>query len=70
MSNSDNSRRNFLKLSAAGMAIAGTSSVSLGADTESVKQAKSQDVVSTVDVLVVGGGSAGTIAAIQAGSPA
>jgi hypothetical protein len=67
MKNSDNSRRNFLKLSAAGMAVAGTSSVTLGANSESAQKAKPQDVVVTVDVLVVGGGTAGTIAAIQAG---
>ena len=65
--NSQNSRRNFLKLSAAGMAVAGTSNVSLGANTESAAKHKKMDIVSEVDVLVVGGGTAGTIAAIQAG---
>ncbi|MCM8525409.1 MAG: FAD-dependent oxidoreductase [Lentisphaeraceae bacterium] len=67
MNKADNSRRNFLKLSTAGMAIAGTSSVSLGAESESYLPNKPQDITSKVDVLVVGGGTAGTIAAIQAG---
>ncbi len=67
MNNSKNSRRNFLKLSAAGMAIAGTSNVTLGANTESAAKAKPMDITTEVDVLVVGGGTAGTIAAIQAG---
>ena len=67
MDNSKNSRRRFLKLSAASMAIAGTSSVTLGANSESKAKSKPQDIVSEVDVLVVGGGTAGTIAAIQAG---
>ncbi|MCM8529817.1 MAG: FAD-dependent oxidoreductase [Lentisphaeraceae bacterium] len=67
MNKSDNSRRNFLKLSASTMAVAGTSSVSLGASPKSKNSSKAQDVKSDVDVLVVGGGTAGTIAAIQAG---
>lgn len=63
-------RRSFLMGSAAGLAgltAATTSEVSLGAQTESVAGSKGQDITDEVDVLVVGGGSAGTIAAIQAG---
>lgn len=63
-------RRSFLMGSAAGLAgltAAATSEVSLGADTESVAGTLGQDITDAVDVLVVGGGSAGTIAAIQAG---
>jgi hypothetical protein len=51
----------------AGLTAATTSEVSLGAQTESVAGSKGQDITDEVDVLVVGGGSAGTIAAIQAG---
>jgi hypothetical protein len=65
-------RRNFLKGSMAGAAelvVASTTSVALGA--ESGKKQKSAltmdgNVTNKVDVLVVGGGAAGTIAAIQA----
>jgi len=55
---------------AAGLVVASTTSVALGA--ESGKKQKSAlatdgNVTNKVDVLVVGGGTAGTIAAIQAG---
>lgn len=63
-------RRAFLLGSAAGLAgltAARTSEVSLGQDSESVAGPRGLDVADEVDVLVVGGGSAGTIAAIQAG---
>lgn len=63
-------RRSFLMGSAAGLAgltAARTSEVSLAQDTESVAGSKGQDITDAIDVLVVGGGSAGTIAAIQAG---
>ncbi|MFK7788537.1 MAG: FAD-dependent oxidoreductase [Phycisphaeraceae bacterium] len=63
-------RRAFLMGSAAGLAgltAATTSEVSLGAETESIAGPKGQDIADEIDVLVVGGGSAGTIAAIQAG---
>lgn len=63
-------RRSFLLGSAAGLAgltAARTTEVSLGAQTESVAGPKGQDITDEIDVLVVGGGSAGTIAAIQAG---
>lgn len=66
MNNSASNRRNFLKLSAASMAIAGTTNVSIAADTQTVAEKQKMDVTSDVDVLVVGGGTAGTIAAIQA----
>ncbi|MCH2208440.1 MAG: FAD-dependent oxidoreductase [Lentisphaerales bacterium] len=66
MSHQENSRRNFLKLSAAGMAIASTSSVSLAKDPQTTAIQQKMDVTSDVDVLVVGGGTAGIIAAIQA----
>lgn len=66
-------RRNFLKGSmagAAGLVVASTTSIALGR--ESGKKQKSAlatdgNVTNKVDVLVVGGGTAGTIAAIQAG---
>jgi hypothetical protein len=66
-------RRNFLKDSmagAAGLVVASTTSLAFGA--ESGKKQKSAlatdgNVTNKVDVLVVGGGTAGTIAAIQAG---
>lgn len=66
-------RRNFLKDSmagAAGLVVASTTSLAFGA--ESGKEQKSAlatdgNVTNKVDVLVVGGGTAGTIAAIQAG---
>lgn len=66
-------RRNFLKDSmagAAGLVVASTTSLTFGA--ESGKKQKSAlatdgNVTNKVDVLVVGGGTAGTIAAIQAG---
>ena len=58
-------RRTFLQ-AATGLAITSTAHVSLGATD---KTSTGRDVVrNDVDVLVVGGGTAGTIAAIQ-GSP-
>ena len=60
-------RRSFLMGSAAGLAgltIAHTGEVSLAQDSESVAGPLGMDVSDEVDVLVVGGGSAGTIAAI------
>ncbi len=65
-------RRNFLKFGAASLAASGISSanatdVLLPENSESVSVDKSQIITSKVDILVVGGGSAGTIAAIQAG---
>lgn len=66
-------RRNFIKgsmVSAAGLVVASTTSVAVGADSgkkQKLVSATDSNVTDKVDVLVVGGGSAGTIAAIQAG---
>lgn len=63
-------RRNFLTKGAAGVAgltFASTTNVSLAKDSESLLGDKPQDITNEIDILVVGGGSAGTIAAIQAG---
>lgn len=63
-------RRSFFSKGAiglAGLTIAGTTEVSLAEDSESLATAKTQDITNEIDILVVGGGTAGTIAAIQAG---
>lgn len=63
-----NSRRNFLQQS-----ILGSASLGLGVATisetraEPVAQATEREITESVDILIVGGGTAGTIAAIQAG---
>lgn len=57
------SRRNFLQHSLLGAAIASTTAV----QAETPAQAGSPEISNDVDVLVVGGGTAGTIAALQAG---
>ena len=67
-SNHDDDRRDFLKKSvfgtaAAGMVIASTSH----ATAQTVADAAEPEVTNDVDVLVVGGGTAGHVAAIQAG---
>lgn len=67
-SNHDTDRRDFLQKSvfgtaAAGLAIASTSHVSA----QTVPNASVPEVTNDVDVLVVGGGTAGHVAAIQAG---
>jgi len=64
----DNDRRNFLQKSflgtaAAGMAIASTTDVTA----QTLADAAEPEVTNNVDVLVVGGGTAGHVAAIQAG---
>jgi len=62
-------RRKFLRGSAAAIAIAGTTEAGLTAgrpDTAPAAPAPQDVIDSEVDVLVVGGGTAGTIAAIQA----
>ncbi|MDX1565827.1 MAG: FAD-dependent oxidoreductase, partial [Phycisphaeraceae bacterium] len=62
-------RREFLRHSAAGLAIVSAGDVLVSAEPKHTlpAHAKSKDTVRTeVDVLVVGGGTAGTIAAIQA----
>lgn len=63
-------RRKFLHYSAAGVVIAGSAGVVHGSDHISMNQTsgnKEVKIVSETDVLVVGGGTAGTTAAIQAG---
>ncbi len=66
-------RRDFLQRSLAGAAGAGiaavaSSNATVSAQTaDSVQATAAEQVVNEVDVLVVGGGTAGTIAAIQAG---
>ena len=66
-SNANNDRRNFLQhtvgAAAAGLAISSTSHVTA----QTVADAAEPEVTNDVDVLVVGGGSAGHVAAIQAG---
>lgn len=64
MKNKKVARRTFLGYPVAGTAIAATSGASLDAEAAPVSP---QDSLTTeIDVLVVGGGAAGTIAAIQA----
>jgi len=62
-------RRKFIKYSVVGTALTASSKAALGADsTPRVLPAANAElnVITQVDVLVVGGGTAGTIAAIQA----
>ena len=62
-------RRQFMQSSAAGVALAAASNVALGADSAGQPRPteRTEGAVTTqADVLVVGGGTAGTIAAIQA----
>jgi len=62
-------RREFIQYSAAGMVVVASSGVVLGAESTPQHQQAGRledSVTSQVDVLVVGGGTAGTIAAIQA----
>ena len=69
MGNGHIGRRQFLQHSAAGVALAASSNAALGADSTPQPQpvGKTEGPVATeADVLVVGGGTAGTIAAIQA----
>ena len=65
-------RRQFLQHSilgaaGAGLAIASTTHVVVAAQNEEERGSTDGDLTNEVDVLVVGGGTAGTIAAIQAG---
>jgi hypothetical protein len=64
-------RRRFLKYGVAGIAAASTSHVALakrdGVNVSSEPEELASDLTTDVDVVVVGGGTAGTIAAIQAG---
>ncbi len=62
-------RRQFMRHSAAGVALAASSNLALGADSPLRPRSAGKTeglVVTQADVLVVGGGTAGTIAAIQA----
>ncbi len=61
-------RRQFIQYASAGVALAGSSNkATWGADATAVPQSKSvaDSITSQTDVLVVGGGTAGTIAALQ-----
>lgn len=66
-------RRDFLQRSlfgaaGAGLALASTTNIVVGEETKQQLQATSDEqITDEVDVLVVGGGTAGTIAALQAG---
>ena len=63
-------RRQFLRRSVAGasaLAAAATTHVAIGAGAEQEIKPAFWQIENTVDVLVVGGGTAGTVAAIQAG---
>ena len=69
MRNQNLNRRKFIRFSATGAAIAATGQSLFGAEHIFLPQpdnALEQNVTSNTDVLVVGGGTAGTIAAIQA----
>jgi hypothetical protein len=69
MKDSNVGRRQFMQYSAAGIAIAASSGVASEANSTPLPRSagKAQDSLTTkADVLVVGGGTAGTIAAIQA----
>jgi len=69
MEDSHIGRRQFMRYSAAGVALAASSNAVLGADSTAYPRpaGKTEVPVTTqTDVLVVGGGTAGTIAAIQA----
>lgn len=63
-------RRNFLQYSmpgTLGLAAIATSSITIGGEPETQQTTTDQSIINQVDVLVVGGGTAGAIAAIQAG---
>ena len=60
-------RRSFLQATTPGLALAGISHTAVAAPTEPAETELDHDITTTVDILVVGGGTAGTIAAIQAG---
>jgi len=61
-------RRKFIRYSAAGVAMAASANKVIGAEHVTMKQVAGNEevsITSETDVLVVGGGTAGTIAAIQ-----
>jgi hypothetical protein len=68
MANSYIDRRKFIQYSAAGVALAVSANGVIGADHITMKQEAVNEelsIITETDVLVVGGGTAGTIAAIQ-----
>lgn len=69
MENNKINRRKFVRYSAVGAALAVTANTIISAEHVSMKETAAnneESLVSKADVLVVGGGTAGTIAAIQA----
>lgn len=63
-------RRKFIRYSTAGVALAATANQAISAEHVTMNQTffnKERSITSEIEVLVVGGGTAGTIAAIQAG---
>lgn len=60
-------RRSFIQQASAGLALTVPLETAVAQDKEKSIQASRPDVSSVVDVLVVGGGTAGAVAAIQAG---
>lgn len=60
------SRRQFIQHSSSGVAIALSSASVCGAEPTQRADAAGMDITTQVDILVVGGGTAGTIAALQA----
>lgn len=63
-------RRKFIQYSAAGVALAASANATMGAEHITMHQVSGNEdlsITTETDVLVVGGGTAGTIAAIQAG---
>ena len=70
MKNSYIGRRKFIQYSATGIALAASAKMVIGEEHITMKQASDKEefsITSEVDVLVIGGGTAGTTAAIQAG---
>jgi hypothetical protein len=66
-SSSTPNRRDFLHFTAMSLAIASTSHISVAQTPGDQAEAEKTDITNEVDVLVIGGGSAGVIAAIQSG---
>ncbi len=69
MENDHVARRQFLQRTSAGIAIAASSGLAMGADSQTQPQLAGKppgSLTTKADVLVVGGGTAGTIAAVQA----
>jgi len=70
MKNNHIGRRKFIQYSAAGVTLAASAGSLMAAEHVTMKQVAdkaSLNIISETDVLIVGGGTAGTIAAIQAG---